>query len=122
VQAREWLAATLRDADIDALPSEANLLLVHHGVEDAALVDGLLRRGILVRPGSELGLPGWASITVGPAPLMGPCGRGPVRGASGPQSRTSPRAMTRRWMSDVPSSISSSLASRIHFSTGCSRE
>jgi histidinol-phosphate aminotransferase len=70
VQARERLAATMRDADIDALPSEANLLLVHHGVEDAALMDGLLSRGILVRPGSELGLPGWARITVGPAPLM----------------------------------------------------
>ena len=32
------------------------------------------------------------------------------------------REMIRRWMSDVPSSISSSLASRIHFSTGYSRE
>ena len=32
------------------------------------------------------------------------------------------RAMMRRWMSDVPSSISSSFASRIHFSTGYSRE
>ncbi len=32
------------------------------------------------------------------------------------------RAMIRRWMSDVPSSISSSFASRIHFSTGYSRE
>ena len=32
------------------------------------------------------------------------------------------REMMRRWMSEVPSSISSSLASRIHFSTGYSRE
>ncbi len=32
------------------------------------------------------------------------------------------REMMRRWMSDVPSSISSSFASRIHFSTGYSRE
>ena len=30
--------------------------------------------------------------------------------------------MIRRWMSEVPSSISSSFASRIHFSTGSSRE
>jgi hypothetical protein len=35
---------------------------------------------------------------------------------------TSPREMISRWMSDVPSSISSSLASRIHFCTGYSRE
>jgi len=32
------------------------------------------------------------------------------------------REMMRRWMSEVPSSISSSFASRIHFSTGYSRE
>ena len=36
--------------------------------------------------------------------------------------RSRPRAITMRWMSEVPSSISSSLASRIHFSTGYSRE
>jgi histidinol-phosphate aminotransferase len=70
VAARERLAAGLRDAGLEPLPSEANFLLVEHGVDDTALMDGLLRRGILVRPGSELGLPGWARITVGPEPLM----------------------------------------------------
>jgi hypothetical protein len=38
------------------------------------------------------------------------------------RQRSSPREMISRWMSEVPSSISSSLASRIHFSTGYSRE
>jgi histidinol-phosphate aminotransferase len=70
VSARDRLAAGLRDAGLDPLPSEANFLLVEHGVDDAALMAGLLRRGILVRPGSELGLPGWARITVGPEPIM----------------------------------------------------
>jgi histidinol-phosphate aminotransferase len=70
VAARERLAAGLRGAGLDPFPSAANFLLVHHRVDDAALMDGLLRRGILVRPGSELGLPGWARITVGPEPLM----------------------------------------------------
>ena len=36
--------------------------------DDALLIDGLLRRGILIRP--EMGMPGWARITVGPRPLM----------------------------------------------------
>ena len=40
----------------------------------------------------------------------------------GAQPRSSSRAMISRWMSEVPSSISSSFASRIHFSTGYSRE
>jgi len=38
------------------------------------------------------------------------------------QPRSTPREITSRWMSEVPSSISSSFASRIHFSTGYSRE
>jgi hypothetical protein len=51
------------------------------------------------------------------------CGALPARGrAVSAAQRSSPRAITIRWMSEVPSSISSSLASRIHFSTGYSRE
>jgi histidinol-phosphate aminotransferase len=68
--ARDHLAAGLRAAGLEPLPSDANFLLVEHGADDDALADGLLRRGVLVRPGSELGLPGWARITVGPRPLM----------------------------------------------------
>jgi histidinol-phosphate aminotransferase len=68
--ARDHLAAGLRAAGLEPRPSEANFLLVEHGADDAALADGLLRRGVLVRAGRELGLPGWARITVGPRPLM----------------------------------------------------
>ena len=39
-----------------------------------------------------------------------------------PRQESRRREMISRWMSDVPSSISSSFASRIHFSTGYSRE
>jgi histidinol-phosphate aminotransferase len=68
--ARDHLAAGLRATGLEPLPSEANFLLVEHRADDDALADRLLRRGVLVRPGSELGLPGWARITVGPRPLM----------------------------------------------------
>jgi histidinol-phosphate aminotransferase len=70
VRAREHLAAGLTDAGIEPLPSAGNFLLVRHGVDDTELTGGLLRRGIMVRPGAELGVPGWARITVGPEPLM----------------------------------------------------
>jgi histidinol-phosphate aminotransferase len=70
VRARERLAAALAEAGMEPLPSAGNFLLVRHGVEDAALADGLLRRGLLVRSGAELGLPGWVRITAGPEPLM----------------------------------------------------
>jgi histidinol-phosphate aminotransferase len=68
--ARERLAGGLGEAGMEPLPSAANFVLVRHGADDAELGDGLLRRGIWVRSGGELGLPGWARITVGPEPLM----------------------------------------------------
>jgi histidinol-phosphate aminotransferase len=70
VEAREGLAAALAAQGIRSVPSEANFLLVQHAVDDDGLFDGLLRRGVLIRPGAEMGMPGWARITVGPQPLM----------------------------------------------------
>jgi histidinol-phosphate aminotransferase len=70
VEAREGLAAALTAQGIRSIPSEANFLFVQHGVDDDGLFDGLLRRGVLIRPGAEMGMPGWARITVGPRPLM----------------------------------------------------
>lgn len=68
--ARDHLAEGLRAAGLEPLPSQANFLLVQHGMDDGELTQALLQRGVLVRPGTELGLPGWARITVGPRPLM----------------------------------------------------
>jgi histidinol-phosphate aminotransferase len=68
--ARAHLAGALAGAGMRVLPSEANFLFVEHGVDDTALFDGLVRRGILIRLGAEMGMPGWARITVGPQPLM----------------------------------------------------
>jgi histidinol-phosphate aminotransferase len=69
-EARELLAGLLRDAGMEACPSEANFLLVHVGGDDSALAAELVTRGFLVRPGSEFGLDGYVRITVGPPPLM----------------------------------------------------
>jgi len=63
-------ADPLRSGGLRPLPSHANFVLCELGVDDIALHDRLLRRGVLVRTGRGLGLPGWARITVGPDPLM----------------------------------------------------
>jgi histidinol-phosphate aminotransferase len=68
--ARELLMRLLADAGMEPLPSQANFLLVRVGTDDVALTDLLLRRGFLIRAGSEFGLRGYARITVGPEPLM----------------------------------------------------
>jgi histidinol-phosphate aminotransferase len=68
--ARSLLAGLLADAGMQALPSEANFVLVRVGVDDLAVADLLARRGVLVRPGSDFGLEGYVRVTVGPEPLM----------------------------------------------------
>jgi histidinol-phosphate aminotransferase len=68
--ARDALAQGLRDAGAEPLPAVANFVLARVDVPDTVLADGLAKRGILIRPGSDLGLPGYVRITVGPLPLM----------------------------------------------------
>jgi histidinol-phosphate aminotransferase len=69
-QARERLAELLREEGLEPFPSEANFLLVRVGIDDIALAQALLRRGLLVRPGQDFGMPGYVRVTIGPLPLM----------------------------------------------------
>jgi histidinol-phosphate aminotransferase len=70
VAARDRLSAALAAGGVRPLPSAANFVLCDAGVDDEGLGERLLRRGVLVRTGAGLGLPGWVRITVGPAPVM----------------------------------------------------
>jgi histidinol-phosphate aminotransferase len=67
---RGLLVDRLREAGLDPLPSSANFVLVPLGVDDVAVTDAVARRGLLVRAGTEFGLPGYARVTVAPPPLM----------------------------------------------------
>jgi histidinol-phosphate aminotransferase len=69
-EAREALSDGLREAGLVPLPSETNFVLVRLDGDEASLAEGLARRGILVRPGGDFGLPGYMRVTVGPLPLM----------------------------------------------------
>jgi histidinol-phosphate aminotransferase len=68
--ARETLARRLRGLGLEAIPSEANFLLVRVDTDDLTLAEGLLRRGLLIRPGHDFGMPGYIRATIGPVPLM----------------------------------------------------
>jgi histidinol-phosphate aminotransferase len=69
-QAREALVASLRELGLEPFPSQANFLLVDVGIDDLDLAKALLRRGFLVRPGENFGMPGYIRVTIGPLPLM----------------------------------------------------
>jgi histidinol-phosphate aminotransferase len=69
-EARTLVAARLSDAGLEVFPSEANFLLVRVGMDDVALAEALLHRGLLIRPGRDFGMPGYIRATIGPVPLM----------------------------------------------------
>jgi histidinol-phosphate aminotransferase len=68
--ARDALRDALAREGLVSHPSQANFVLVELGVDDRPVCEALLARGILVRPGAGLGLPGTARVTVARAPLM----------------------------------------------------
>jgi histidinol-phosphate aminotransferase len=70
-RARERLAAPLAAPGIRALPSDANFVLLDlGGDDDVRVAETLALDGVLVRPGSEFGLPGYVRVTTGEERLM----------------------------------------------------
>jgi histidinol-phosphate aminotransferase len=68
--ARDALREALDRRGLESHPSHANFVLVELGVDDGPVCERLLARGVLVRPGNTVSLPGTARVTVAPAPLM----------------------------------------------------
>ena len=69
-RARARLTAPLGHGPIRAVDSDANFVLLNLGVDDLRVSDTLARDGILVRAGSEFGLPGYVRVTTGEEQLM----------------------------------------------------
>jgi histidinol-phosphate aminotransferase len=64
--AREYLTEALVAVGAEPYPSDVSFVLVRVDADDVLLTRLLLDAGILVRSGSELGLPGHIRVTVGP--------------------------------------------------------
>ena len=68
--ARAYLVAGLAARGLESVPSHANFVMLRPGVDPRAAAQGLMRRGLIVRPGEDLGAPGWLRVTVGPEAIM----------------------------------------------------
>jgi histidinol-phosphate aminotransferase len=74
-RARARLTAALQHSPIHAVDSDANFVLLKLGADDLRVSDTLARDGILVRAGSEFGLPGYVRVTTGEEQLMDQVGQ-----------------------------------------------
>jgi histidinol-phosphate aminotransferase len=66
-EGRQRLLADCRRLGLEAIPSQANFVLVR---DEVGWASRLAEEGIFVRPGSTLGIPGWARVTVGTSEEM----------------------------------------------------
>lgn len=62
---RNWLQGELEALGLTVLPSAANFLCFGLGDRCDEINDGLLRRGVILRPVGGYGLPGFLRVTVG---------------------------------------------------------
>ena len=64
-QGLDYFSKVFTEANIPFLPSQANFLLIHCGVEAQPVFEGLLRKGVIVRPVGGYGLNQWLRVSVG---------------------------------------------------------
>lgn len=62
---RRHYEALCAELGLRAIPSEANFVLIDLGRDDVPVFEALLRRGVIVRSCTSLGLPGHIRVTVG---------------------------------------------------------
>jgi histidinol-phosphate aminotransferase len=85
--ARERLTAPLARAGIRFLPSNANFVLIDLATDERPVTEALARAGLLIRAGSELGLPGYVRVTTADAELMERVGERLVEAIAGEPRR-----------------------------------
>lgn len=67
---RRAFEGELRARGVEYIPSFANFVMLRPPLPPRQVSEGLLRRGFIVRPGEDLGAPGWLRVTIGPDELM----------------------------------------------------
>jgi histidinol-phosphate aminotransferase len=65
VAQREWLAGELRQRGYFMAPSAANFLFVHVRRPNAPVAEGLLQRGVIVKPWKEAGYGEYIRVSIG---------------------------------------------------------
>lgn len=62
---REYLYSEFKKLGLQYIETNANFIMVSSKLDDKLVFNELLKRGIIVRPGFLLGMPGWMRVTIG---------------------------------------------------------
>lgn len=64
-QGREYLYQQFEEIGLSYIKSQGNFIAVNVGCDDRHIYSQLLRRGIIVKPGSSLKMPGYLRVSIG---------------------------------------------------------
>jgi histidinol-phosphate aminotransferase len=64
-EGREAYYRVFEDLGLEYIPSQANFILFDTGIPSEQAAKEFLRRGVIVRPGTDFGYPTWLRVTVG---------------------------------------------------------
>lgn len=62
---KEYLYGKFKKLDLEYIETNANFIMVRSRLDDKLVFNELLKKGIIIRPGFLLGMPGWMRVTIG---------------------------------------------------------
>ena len=65
VHGKEYLYEQFKLLNLPYIETNANFIMVNTKIDSIEVFDKLLKKGIIVRPGHLLGMPGWLRVTIG---------------------------------------------------------
>lgn len=65
IAGRDYLYAEFKKIGLEYIETNANFIMFSSPIDDKLVFNELLKRGIIVRPGFLLGMPGWIRVTIG---------------------------------------------------------
>lgn len=64
-EGKKYLYNEFEKLELQYIKTNANFIMVASRIDDKLLFNELLKKGIIIRPGSLLGMPGWMRVTIG---------------------------------------------------------
>jgi histidinol-phosphate aminotransferase len=65
IMGRDYLYEEFKSLGLEYVETNANFIMVSTRTDDKAVFNSLLRKGVIIRPGYLLGMPGWMRVTIG---------------------------------------------------------
>lgn len=65
IEGKKYICKEFEAMGLKYVPTETNFIMVNIEREDKEVFDSLLRKGVIIRPGSLLGMPKWLRVTIG---------------------------------------------------------